>query len=184
MTALDGRALPDWAPYGAFAGSAALAALLLLAAGSFSVALLLVVSALVACVLTYSWSRAVEGPRRAKDRLVTLVIVCAFALALIPLLSLIFEVAKRGIPGLSLEFITSDARGKIGGGGAAHALVGTLVITGVAALKAPPTLVLPAGWFKPKRVIEVYVEGHVKVRLTELLDRGSDYERVAYEMLT
>jgi hypothetical protein len=57
-----------------------------------------------------------------------------------------------------------------------------LSLTGVAALKAPPSLVLPSGWFKPKRVIEVYVEGHVKVRLTELLERGSDFERVAYEM--
>ena len=47
----------------------------------------------------------------------------------------------------------------------------------------PPSLVLPAGWFKPKRVVEVYVEGHVRVRLTEMLDRGSDYERCAYEIV-
>jgi len=59
-----------------------------------------------------------------------------------------------------------------------------LSLTGVEALKAPPSLVLPSGWFKPKRVIEVYVEGHVKVRLTEMIERGSDYERVAYEMLS
>ena len=60
--------------------------------------------------------------------------------------------------------------------------VQALSLTAVAALNAPPSLVLPSGWFKPKRVIEVYVEGHVRVRLTEMLDRGSDYERVAYEM--
>ena len=54
----------------------------------------------------------------------------------------------------------------------------------IAALNAPPSLVLPSGWFKPKRVIDVYVDGDVKVRLTELLDRGSDYERVAYEMVS
>ena len=89
-------------------------------------------------VVTYAWSRRVEGPRRAKDRLITLAIVAAFGLALIPLLSLIFEVAKRGIPGLSIEFLTESARGQIGGGGAAHALVGTLVITGVAALISIP----------------------------------------------
>ena len=62
--------------------------------------------------------------------------------------------------------------------------VQALSLTSVAALKAPPSLVLPSGWFKPKRVIEVYVDGDVKVRLTELLDRGSDYERVAYEMVS
>ena len=62
--------------------------------------------------------------------------------------------------------------------------VPALSLTGVAALNAPPSLVLPSGWFKPKRVIEVYVEGHVKVRLIEIVDRGSDYERVTYEMVS
>ena len=62
--------------------------------------------------------------------------------------------------------------------------VQALSLTSVAAINAPPSLVLPSGWFKPKRVIEVYVDGHVRVRLTELLDRGVDYERVAYEMVT
>jgi phosphate transport system permease protein len=135
---LESGVLPDWSPYSVVAGSAVLAAALLLAAGAFSVALLLVFTVLVAMVVTYAWSRRVEGPRRAKDRLITLAIVAAFGLALIPLLSLIFEVAKRGIPGLSIEFLTESARGQIGGGGAAHALVGTLVITGVAALISIP----------------------------------------------
>jgi hypothetical protein len=57
-------------------------------------------------------------------------------------------------------------------------------LTAVQALNAPPSLVLPAGWFKPKRVVEVYVEGQVKVRLTEIIDRGSDYERCGYEIVT
>ena len=62
--------------------------------------------------------------------------------------------------------------------------VQALSLTAVPALNAPPSLVLPAGWFKPKRVVEVYVEGHVKVRLLELLERGVDYERVSYEMVS
>jgi len=57
-------------------------------------------------------------------------------------------------------------------------------LTAVQALNAPPSLVMPSGWFKPKRVVEVYVEGHVRVRLTEVIDRGSDYERCAYEIVT
>jgi phosphate transport system permease protein len=164
MTALGGRVLPDWAPYGACAASAGLVALLLLAAGSFSVALLLACTAVVACIGTYTWSRAIEGPRRAKDRLVTLLILSAFALALIPLLSLVFEVAKRGIPGLSLEFLTSDARGKIGGGGAAHALVGTLVITGVAALISVPIGLMAAIY------LTEYGEGRLRRALTFFVD--------------
>ena len=62
--------------------------------------------------------------------------------------------------------------------------VQALSLTSVAAINAPPSLVLPAGWFKPKRVIEVYIDGHVRVRLTEIIDRGADYERVAYEMVS
>jgi len=61
--------------------------------------------------------------------------------------------------------------------------VQALSLTAVPAVNAPPALVVPVGWFKPKRVIEVHVEGQgpVRVRLTEALERGSDYERVAYE---
>lgn len=144
MNTLETGVLPNWSTYGVVAGSAALATLLLLAAGAFSIALLLVFTVLVAAVVTYAWSRQIEGPRRAMDRLITLTIVAAFGLALIPLLSLVFEVAKRGIPGLSLEFLTESARGHIGGGGAAHALVGTLVITGVAALISIPVGLMAA----------------------------------------
>jgi len=59
--------------------------------------------------------------------------------------------------------------------------VPALLMTGVEALNAPPALILPAGWFKPKRVIDAHVESAVKVRLLEVLDRGSDFERVSYE---
>jgi len=62
--------------------------------------------------------------------------------------------------------------------------VQAISLTAVAALNAPPSVVLPSGWFKPKRVVEVYVEGHVRVRLAEIIDRGTDYERCAYEMVT
>ena len=61
--------------------------------------------------------------------------------------------------------------------------VQAISLTAVAALNSPPSLVVPSGWFKPKRVVEVYVEGHVRVRLIEILDRGSDYERCAYEIV-
>ncbi|MGH2975610.1 MAG: phosphate ABC transporter permease PstA [Solirubrobacterales bacterium] len=164
MNTLETGILPNWSSYGVVAGSAALAALLLLAAGAFSVALLLVFTVLVAAVVTYAWSRRVEGPRRAVDRLITLAIVAAFGLALIPLLSLIFEVAKRGIPGLSLEFLTESARGHIGGGGAAHALVGTLVITGVAALISIPVGLMAAIY------LTEYGSGRLRRPLTFFVD--------------
>jgi hypothetical protein len=56
-----------------------------------------------------------------------------------------------------------------------------LALTAVAALGAPPSLVLPPGSFRPKRVLEVTGEKPKSINLTEVLDRGIDYERVAYE---
>jgi len=56
-----------------------------------------------------------------------------------------------------------------------------LALGAVPALDAPASLVLPPGWFKPRRVIETYADGASRVRLTEVLERGSDFERVAYE---
>jgi cyclic-di-GMP-binding protein len=49
-----------------------------------------------------------------------------------------------------------------------------------APLQAPETLVTPAGWFKPKREIEV-AEREGRVRLVELIDRGADFERASFE---
>jgi hypothetical protein len=58
-----------------------------------------------------------------------------------------------------------------------------LSLTGVAALNSPPSVVLPTGWYRPKRVIEVFVDSPVRVLLTQVIDRGVDFERVAYEIL-
>jgi hypothetical protein len=56
-----------------------------------------------------------------------------------------------------------------------------LRLSAVPALNSPASLVLPAGWYKPKRVIEVYEQVSSKVQLTQLIERGADFERVAYE---
>ena len=77
--------------------------------------------------------------RRLKDRLMTIVIASAFGLAMIPLASLLFTVVSKGLNRFDVAFFTESARGVIGeGGGASHAIVGTLVITGVATLIAVP----------------------------------------------
>jgi len=163
-TGISGGVLPGWAPYGVVAGSALFAAAALLAAGSFSVGVMLLGAVLVACAVLYSWSRAVEGSRRAKDRVVTLAIAAAFGLAMIPLISLLYEVAKRGIPGLSVEFFTESARGVINGGGAAHAIMGTLVITGVAVLISVPIGIMAAIY------LTEYGSGKLRRALTFFVD--------------
>jgi hypothetical protein len=55
------------------------------------------------------------------------------------------------------------------------------MLPAVAALKAPETLVLPSGWFKPERAIEVYTDSARQVRLASVIDRGADFERVTFE---
>jgi phosphate transport system permease protein len=104
------------------------------------------------------------GLRRAKDRVATVVIGAAFALAMLPLISLLYEVGKRGIPGLSLEFFTESSRGVINGGGAEHAIVGTLVITGVAALISVPIGIMAAIY------LTEYGTGRLRKALTFFVD--------------
>jgi phosphate transport system permease protein len=102
--------------------------------------------------------------RRGVNTMMTVLIAGAFALAMIPLFSLVFEVAKRGIPGLSLEFFTEDARGVVGGGGASHAIVGTLIITAVASVISVPIGIMAAIY------LNEYGTGRLRRALTFFVD--------------
>ncbi len=59
--------------------------------------------------------------------------------------------------------------------------VPALMLSAVPALRSPESLVLPVGWYRPKRVIELYSEKSRQVLLSAVLERGSDFERVAFE---
>ena len=50
----------------------------------------------------------------------------------------------------------------------------------MAGLKEPASLVLPRGWFQAERVLEVFTDRPIKVRLGELLSQGADAERVTF----
>jgi len=139
-----GGSLPSWAPYGAFVGALVFCAAVEAALGWFTIALMLVFGALVAIVAIYGWSRAVEGRRRAKDRAITMAIATAFGIAMAPLISLLYEVIKRGVAGINWDFFTTTSRGVVGGGGAEHAIVGTLIITACAAVISVPIGIMAA----------------------------------------
>jgi hypothetical protein len=55
-----------------------------------------------------------------------------------------------------------------------------LLLDAVPALQSPATLILPAGWYRPRRVVEVYRDKPEKMLLTGVVDRGFDYERVRF----
>jgi len=84
-------------------------------------------------------SRLVEGSRQATDRFVTTLVTLAFVIALLPLISLVYTVIANGLNRFDLEFFTYSMRSIVGpGGGAIHAIVGTLLMTGTAALISVP----------------------------------------------
>src|SRR5207247_400738 len=71
----------------------------------------------------------------------------------------------------------------IGAPAAAERYTPAFLLPAVAALQAPETLVVPAGWFKPNREIEVLTERTGKLRLASVVDRGADFDRVTFEAL-
>lgn len=90
-------------------------------------------------VVIYLTSLLVEGSRKAKDRLVTSLVATAFIIALLPLISLGWTVIVSGLARFDLQFFSESMRNVIGdGGGALHAIVGTLLITLMAALISVP----------------------------------------------
>jgi len=98
------------------------------------------------CIALFLFSYFVEGVRRAKDRLVTAVVAIAFVVALIPLISLVGTTVVNGLPAfLTPTFFTESQRNVVGaGGGALHAIVGTLFVTGLATLISVPIGLLTA----------------------------------------
>ncbi|MBM3390444.1 MAG: hypothetical protein FJY34_00490 [Betaproteobacteria bacterium] len=53
----------------------------------------------------------------------------------------------------------------------------------VPALREEPSLVLPRGWFQAERVIELYTDRAVKVRLGLLMAQGADFDRATFTRL-
>ncbi|MDX6299392.1 MAG: phosphate transport system permease protein [Nocardioidaceae bacterium] len=130
--------LPRWAGWLVAVVSAAAAALVSLTLGwNF-------VGAAVLAVVLYGvalpvWSRLVENPRAARDRLMTTLVWSAFGLALVPLVSLVYTVLRNGLGVVNGQFLTFSMRNVIGpGGGIYHALIGTLLITLAATLISVP----------------------------------------------
>jgi len=56
-----------------------------------------------------------------------------------------------------------------------------LLLPAIAALQTPDTLVLPAGWFKPHRAVEILGDAVLQLQLTSVIDRGADFERVTFD---
>ncbi|NUU07136.1 phosphate ABC transporter permease PstA [Leifsonia sp. C5G2] len=90
-------------------------------------------------IAIYVTSLLIEGSRKAADRLVTSLVATAFIIALLPLISLGWTVVSQGLARFDLAFFSESMRNVIGdGGGALHAIVGTLEITLLTAVISVP----------------------------------------------
>ncbi|WP_104127629.1 phosphate ABC transporter permease PstA [Cryobacterium sp. Y57] len=131
-----------WVLLASWAVSAAFFVMLHLSAAvdGFNIVGTFVFGTVLYCVAIYVLSRLVEGSRKAKDRLMTALVTAAFVIALLPLISIIYTTTVNGLPAiLTPTFFTSSQRNVVGaGGGVLHAVIGTLMVTGMATLISVP----------------------------------------------
>ena len=112
--------------------------------------------------------RPMQSPRHVRrkvaDKLVTVLVTTAFVVAMFPLFSILWTVISKGAAVLSGEFFTYSMRNVVGeGGGIYHALIGTLLITGAAAV-----ISIPIGLLTAIYLIE-YGEGRPLARVVTFL---------------
>ncbi|WP_430647685.1 phosphate ABC transporter permease PstA [Agromyces sp. GXS1127] len=161
--------LPNGAPWMVLGASllvsAGLFAVIAFAGAEFNWVGTFVVAALLYVVTITLLSRIVEGSRRATDRFVTALVTGAFLLAMIPLVSLTITVVTLGLNRFDAEFFTYSMRNVTGeGGGALHAITGTLLMTGTAAL-----ISIPIGLMTSIYLVE-YGRGRLARGITFLVD--------------
>jgi phosphate transport system permease protein len=143
--------LPRHVEWYVLAGSLALSAIILLLSG-FTITGWLVLSAVIYLLGLGILSSVVENRRKATDRVVRGLVTVAFLLALAPLISTLITVISNGIGELSWNFITQTTGSVFDPNtlevttqqGALQALVGTLIITGIAAVISIPIGILTA----------------------------------------
>ncbi len=115
----------------------------LLAGGSLALAAVL--GFLLYLVVMEVAARVVEGARQASDRRATTLVTGAFILALLPLGSVAWEAISKGLARFDIDYFTMSMRNVVGaGGGAAHAIYGTVYVTGLASLMSIPIGLLTA----------------------------------------
>ena len=157
--------LPRWAGWLVAAVALAAAALVSLTLG-WSLPVAVVLAIVLFAVGLPAWSALVENSRAAKDRLVTTLVWTAFAIAMVPLVSLMWTVIANGIGAVNPQFLTYSMRNIIGpGGGIYHAIIGTLLIT-----LAATVISVPVGLLTAVYLVEYGVRSRVARTITFLVD--------------
>jgi phosphate ABC transporter permease subunit PstA len=158
------RRLSRTALLGLYLAGVALGAALSAGTG-FAVTSTVIYGVVLGTLVVYIGTRAVEGSRKATDRLVTCLVTTAFGIAMIPLVSLVYTVLDKGLARLDGAFFSNSMFRVVGeGGGAYHAILGTLIITALAAV-----ISVPIGLMTAIYLVE-YGSGRVKKAITFFVD--------------
>ncbi|MFM1844080.1 MAG: hypothetical protein RLZ78_160 [Actinomycetota bacterium] len=110
---------------------------------------LFVVFFVVYMALTASIKRFQLGSAAAKDALVNSLVAFGAIVTVIPIASILFTVAQKGLPGISLNLFTSDMSmatptDPLNNGGLLHAITGTLALVTLALIMSVPIGILTA----------------------------------------
>lgn len=158
------RTLPRWFTAAALVVAALIGYGIARVVGGGTIAAI-VLALLVFVAGTTAVSLAVEGTRRATDRLAGTAVTAAFGIAMVPLVSLLYVVISRGAARFDSTFFNESMRGVVGaGGGAYHAIVGTLIITAITTI-----ISVPIGLFTSVYLVE-YGTGRLAKAITFLVD--------------
>ncbi|MGY1660841.1 phosphate ABC transporter permease PstA [Geodermatophilus sp. SYSU D00705] len=158
------RRLPRPAPLGLYLVGIGLGAALSAATG-FAVTSTVIYGVILGTLAVYVVSRAVEGRRKATDRLMTALVTTAFGVAMVPLVSLVWTVLDKGLDRLDGTFFSNSMFRVVGeGGGAYHAILGTLIITVLATI-----ISVPIGLMTAIYLVE-YGSGRLKKAITFFVD--------------
>jgi phosphate transport system permease protein len=143
--------LPRWAPWAILLGSWVVFGIVFAFiqsasdGGEYNLVGALFFGTVLFDVLLVVTAYLVEGARQARNRLVTALVSTAFIIALLPLVSLLSTVVIAGSVRFDAQFFTESMRNVVGeGGGGLHAIIGTLLITGMATLISVPVGLLTA----------------------------------------
>lgn len=127
--------------------------------------LYLIIAYIAVTIGVYVVTRVRKGRRHALDRGITAVVYGAFALAVAPLVSVMWTVISRGLERFDPQFFSESMRNVVGdGGGVMNALVGTLVITALATVISVPIGIMTAIY------LHEYGRGPLKRWLTFFID--------------
>ncbi len=169
-SALAGNSLPRGTNWFILAASLVLSlamfGLLAVANGNaFNLTAAIVITAVLYLAASTGISAAVEGRRKAVDRLITGLVTSAFVVAMVPLISVAITVVEGGLARFDSEFFTQSMRNVVGeGGGALHAMVGTVLITLAATI-----ISVPLGLLTSIYLVE-YGRGRLAKTITFLVD--------------